>query len=272
VHQKKSYKKPLMYDHPLYGISAAERGWVPGPSYLLRRRRVLSMLAGLPAGRLLEIGCGAGALLHDIARRGFAVSALEPSADARDIARSINHAALGISIVADEQDGWQNHFDYVAAFEVLEHIADDAAALRKWGSWLHPGGKLLLSVPAHPRRWCASDDWAGHCRRYERQGLLELLYGCGFAPCAVECYGFPLANMIEPLRARYHASQLRRRPVHGQVDCSLRSGIERSLETRLYPLQASLAGTLCMKFFFALQTLFLNTSLGTGFIVLCTRQ
>lgn len=261
-----------MYDHPVYGISAAERGWVPGPSYLLRRQRVLSMLAGLPAGRLLEIGCGAGALLHDIARRGFAVSGLEPSAEAREIARYINHDGSGLSIVASEQDGWQSHFDYIFALEVLEHLADDAAALRKWGSWLHPGGRLLLSVPAHPRRWCASDEWAGHCRRYERQGLLDLLRNCGFTPCSVECYGFPLANLIEPLRACYHANRLRRRAVLNQVDASLRSGIERSLETRFYPLQASLAGTLCIKFFFALQTLFLKTSLGTGFIVLCTRQ
>jgi SAM-dependent methyltransferase len=272
MRQKNRHKGPRMYDHPVYGISAPERGWVPGPSYLLRRQRVLSMLAGLPAGRLLEIGCGAGALLHDIARRGFAVSALEPSAEAREIARYINHDTPGLSISADEQEGWQSHFDYIFALEVLEHIVDDAAALRKWGAWLGPGGKLLLSVPAHPRHWCASDDWAGHCRRYERQGLLDLLHGCGFAPRAVECYGFPLANLIEPLRARYHERQLRRRVVCSQADCSLRSGIERSLETRLYPLQASRGGTLCMRFFFALQGLLINTNLGTGFIVLCTRQ
>jgi SAM-dependent methyltransferase len=261
-----------MYDHPVYGISAAERGWVPGPSYLLRRQRILSILAGLHAGRLLEIGCGAGTLLHDIARRGFAVSALEPCAEARELARYINHDMPGLSIVAAEQDGWQGSFDYVFAFEVLEHIADDAAALKKWSSWLNPGGKLLLSVPAHPERWCASDDWAGHCRRYTRHGLMDLLQSCGFATQAVECYGFPLANLIEPLRACYHGRQLRRRAVRDQSDYSFRSGIERSLETKLYPLQASWAGTLCMRFFFALQTLFLNTRLGTGFIALCTRQ
>ena len=49
--------------HPVYGISFPERGWVPAPRYLLRRDRVLRLLARLPVGRLLEIGCGSGALL-----------------------------------------------------------------------------------------------------------------------------------------------------------------------------------------------------------------
>ncbi|MBN2105973.1 MAG: class I SAM-dependent methyltransferase [Deltaproteobacteria bacterium] len=261
-----------MHIHPVYGISAPERGWVPAPRYLLRRDRVLRLLAGLPAGRLLEIGCGSGALLYDMARSGFHVSGLEQSAEARDLALYINRETRGLQIFETPEKDWGSAFDHVLSFEVLEHIEDDAAALQQWHSWLKPGGHLLLSVPAHRSRWSASDEWAGHCRRYERQGLLDLLRDCGFSPQVVQCYGFPLSNLIDPFRAIYHGRRLRRSVMRDRADCSLRSGIERSLETKLYPLEASLPGTLCMQFFFALQKLFLNTSLGTGFIALCTRQ
>lgn len=245
---------------------------MPSPSYLLRRHRVLGMLAGLPAGRLLEIGCGAGALLYDLGRRGFEVSALEPSAEARQLALYINRETTGLPVFGFPQAHWHASFDYLLSCEVLEHIEDDEAALRQWHGWLKPGGHLVLSVPAHCSRWSASDEWAGHCRRYERLGLLDLVRDCGFSPKAVECYGFPLANLIEPLRGMYHGRRLCGGTARDRADCSLRSGIERSLETRLYPLQTSLPGTLCMKFFFAMQKLFLRTSLGTGFIALCTRR
>src|SRR3546814_6549126 len=61
------------------------------------------------------------------------------------------------------------------AFEVLEHIEDDHAALRQWLGWLKPGGILLMSVPAHPSQWNAADVWAGHFRRYRKRELLGLV-------------------------------------------------------------------------------------------------
>ena len=184
----------------------------------------------------------------------------------REIALDINSETPGLLVYETPQDEWRSAFDLVLALEVLEHIRDDAASLRQWHSWLKPGGHLLLSVPAHSSHWSATDEWAGHFRRYERHELLKLLGGQGFVAVAAECYGFPLANMLGPLRARYHARQLSRRFVQNQADFTRRSGIERSLEARLYPLQASLAGTLVMKLFFALQTLFLKPIWATDFL------
>ena len=51
--------------HPILGVSAPERGRAPAPRYLLRRDRILDLIDGLPRGHLLEVGCGAGALLAD---------------------------------------------------------------------------------------------------------------------------------------------------------------------------------------------------------------
>ncbi len=51
----------------------------------------------------------------------------------------------------------RRRYDLVCAFEVLEHLADDAAALADWVPLVRPGGHLMLSVPAFARsgsaRW-----------------------------------------------------------------------------------------------------------------------
>jgi SAM-dependent methyltransferase len=266
-----------MENHPVYGISAPEKGWVPSPSYLLRRKRVLNLLDPFPRGRLLEIGCGAGALLHDLSHMGFLVEATEISSAALDVAHYINQDDPRVTIHQYIQHKWDREFNYILALEVLEHIDDDLSALKQWRGWLKPEGYLLISVPAHPERWNYSDEWAGHHRRYDREGLKGILEKAGFEIVQMECYGFPLANIIGPIRARYHAKQLKRQLYTGnkddqRADRSKRSGVERSVEKRLYPLQANWLGTKMMQLFCALQGIFLDTDLGNGFLVLCRKR
>jgi len=159
---------------------------------------------------------------------------------------------------------------------VLEHIADDAAALRLWRSWLRPGGTLVLSVPARQKLWSASDVWVGHFRRYERAPLLHLLAATGFAIEHAECYGFPLANWTEAARARAHARRLRRlgeaRAVAERAAHTAASGVERSAESRVYRLQASLPGTLAFRACGWLQERFLERDWGTGLLALARRS
>jgi len=265
-----------MIKHPVYGISAPEKGWVPAPRYVLRRDRVLKLLEPFPRGQLLEIGCGAGALLHDLSSMGFLVEAVEISSSARAIARYINQGSPRVIIHQNIQNNWKRTFDYILAFEVLEHIEDDTSALKDWWRWLKPAGHLLMSAPAHPKRWNATDQWAGHYRRYERSGLEWILEQAGFHVVHTECYGFPLANLIEPFRARYHAQQLKRQGLmqsnDNQGTYSKHSGVERSLETKLYPVQAHWLGTKAMQFFCYLQGIFSGTDWGNGLLVLCKKR
>ena len=64
-------------------------------------------------------------------------------------------------------------FDLVCAFEVLEHIEDDVAALREWGAKVRPGGYVMISSPAFPDRFGPFDHFAGHFRRYDRQQFVR---------------------------------------------------------------------------------------------------
>lgn len=265
-----------MVDHKSYGRVAPELGWVPAPRYLLRRHRVLKLLKCLPRGKVLEVGCGAGALLNDLTGLGFDCIALESSSDARQVAKELNAGNSHATVFADAQEGWSGHFDYLLAFEVLEHIEDDFSALQQWVQWLKPSGRLILSVPAHPHLWSDSDVWAGHFRRYRRVQLRDLMEQTGLSVDRIECYGFPLANAIEPIRARFHAKALeRRRKVETAAEDKAlgtsRSGIERPTETRLYPLLASWPGVLVMSSFCRFQGLFLRTDWGTGYLAIGRR-
>ncbi len=83
-------------------------------------------------------------------------------------------------------------FDYLFAFEVLEHIKDDLIALTEWSKFLKPKGKVIVSVPAHQKKFSKSDQYVGHIRRYEKQELSNLLKDAGYQHIEIVNYGFPL--------------------------------------------------------------------------------
>jgi glycosyltransferase involved in cell wall biosynthesis len=153
----------------------------------------------LPAGvtDVLEVGCGQGAVGARLAQRHRYLG-VEPDRQSWEVARRRIAAAgrgevrnVTVDALGDER------FDLVCAFEVLEHIEDDAAALKEWGSRLRPGGWLLLSVPAYQRRYGPADKLVGHFRRYDPDALVALLESCGFGEAEVRHYGFPLGYALE---------------------------------------------------------------------------
>lgn len=266
-----------MERHPVYGVSVPEKGWVPALRYALRRDRILGLVAGLPRTRnprVLEVGCGSGSLLSDLARMGYSCEAVESSPAAFELATYVNRDLPQVRIHLEPQPGWEQSFDLVMAFEVLEHIEDDAGALAQWRSWVRPGGRILLSVPARMSRWSASDLWVGHYRRYERAGLLALLERVGFDIEHHECYGFPLSNATEKVRSWVDGKRMREAGSSaGTLESrTARSGVERSLDSRIYPFQASWLGVQGFRALCWMQERVLDRELGTGYLVLAVRR
>ncbi|MBS2965421.1 class I SAM-dependent methyltransferase [Actinocrinis puniceicyclus] len=150
---------------------------------------------------VLEIGCGMGSVGVRLAAR-YRYLGLEPSPESFAVATA--RIALGgrgevRNEVADALDPAER-FDLVCAFEVLEHIEDDTAALESWARRVRPGGWLLLSVPARQGRYGAHDVLAGHFRRYERAQLAALLEKAGFTQIEAREYGMPLGYLLESAR------------------------------------------------------------------------
>lgn len=167
---------------------------------------VVSRLLPEPLGDVLEIGCGQGAVAARLARSARSLTALEPDPQSFAIASArVGNRGRVLNMMSNELPA-DATFDLVCAFEVLEHIEDDAAALADWVSRLRPGGTLLLSVPAHSKRFSDADRIAGHFRRYDREAMNAQLERAGLSDITVRLYGFPGGYLLE--RAR---NQLARR-------------------------------------------------------------
>jgi len=255
------------------GIVAPEVGWTPPIRYLLRRARILSLLRKSPTGRLLEIGCGSGALLCDLTRLGFSAQGLETSAQALSMATQLAElAASPHHIFPTPQPGWESAFDVICAFDVLEHIEDDAQALNEWIRWLAPRGELILSVPAHRSRWGAGDEWAGHWRRYDRRDIQELIASQGLEIIHFECYGFPLANATEFFGNASYRRMIKQRADQSKAYATASSGVDRSSYSRLIKWITSLPGQTAMSAAMAFQAMTQRTDWGSGYLLAARRR
>ena len=173
------------------------------------RRRILAELirreAKLPPdARILEIGCGTGHNLSMLGGFGH-VDGLELD----DEAAALSEKRLGRKVMRsplpalDEVPG---DYDLIGAFDVIEHIDDDTAALAAIATKLRPGGKFIMTVPAHPWMWTAHDVANHHKRRYSKRALRKLVEG---SPMRLDKIGY-FNSLLFPLAvAERAASKLR---------------------------------------------------------------
>lgn len=131
-----------------------------------------------PPGRLLDIGCGNGRILHLAARDGWDATGLELSADlARRSAASTGCTVLTMSFLdpsAATIDGAP--FDVVILRHVLEHLPDTRLALDRLRSLLAPEGVALLEFPNIDALDLRLKRWL------ERRGLRRKRYGPDYVP------------------------------------------------------------------------------------------
>jgi SAM-dependent methyltransferase len=163
----------------------------------LRYGLIKRLLALLDDGReVLEIGAGEGAMGTRLARR-FTYVGVEPDERSFQKARVRVEHARGTALQGDLSILGTSVFDLVCAFEVLEHLNDDRAALHEWRERIRPGGWLVLSVPANAGRFGPWDRSVGHYRRYQRKDLANALAETGYTDPVIWTYGFPLGYLLE---------------------------------------------------------------------------
>ncbi|MEL7045468.1 MAG: class I SAM-dependent methyltransferase [Pseudomonadota bacterium] len=257
---------------PRLGVAAPGMSWVPAPNYLLRRAAILDWLRDAPTGRVLEMGCGPGPLLYDLSLRGFEATGVETSTRSLEISPKLLGDTQAVT-VQSTPPAIGERYDYLFAFEVLEHIEDDVGALRSWLNYLKPGGRVLVSIPAHRRRWNVTDVCAGHFRRYDREDVARLFSDAGLQPTRIGSYGWPLSRLLEILRNVAKKRELARDGIDpttlriGDAELSAASGSDRSLLARLYPLYAGPVGVSFLSLAAFVQKAFYDSSLGVSFLV-----
>jgi SAM-dependent methyltransferase len=135
-------------------------------------------------GRVLDAGAGSGTFTEPVARVAEEVVALEPDQRFAQLLRERFAHAPHVHVVQRDTDAIDRDlgdFDAIICFNVLEHVLDDARALRALHDRLRSGGALLLLVPAHPSLASPFDSAVGHERRYRRADLVQLLRDATFS-------------------------------------------------------------------------------------------
>src|SRR4051794_12868753 len=147
-------------------------------------RRLLDMIGRyVPAGRLLDVGCGHGLLLDEARRRGYEAEGLELSRDAAAYAREVLELRVH-ELPLDRVDGGEGYAAIVMA-DVLEHLYDPVSALRHCRELLRPGGVLCVVTPdpsSFTARLAGSRWWGllpAHTFLVPRLTLRELVTGEG---------------------------------------------------------------------------------------------
>lgn len=159
--------------------------WVESHSfYSLARRAIIAWALErffAPFGAYYDFGVGTGFMLSHVRDRwaGVDLYGSDLSTDSlRTVAKRVQNATLFHTDAY--RIPFEEKFDMVGAYDVIEHIDDDVAALGALYRTLKPGGGLLVSAPQHMAFWCVLDVKTGHRRRYVGDELARKVRMAGF--------------------------------------------------------------------------------------------
>jgi SAM-dependent methyltransferase len=146
--------------------------WYRERRHLLKTMVERNLREERPGRIALDVGAAGGGNTRVLESLGFLGIALEFGAQGAELARDRGLPAIrGDARLLPLRD---RSVDLVVAFDVLEHIDDDRAALIEVRRILKPGGWMFAAAPADMDLWSEHDRAVGHERRYD-DGQLEAL-------------------------------------------------------------------------------------------------
>lgn len=170
------------------------------PAQAMRRRMIDELLQGTgPGSRILDLGCGKGDLLGELAwlHPGAELHGVDASRHAVELAaRSVPAGSFAArDLLAPggpppDRAGWATH---AVCSEVLEHVDEPTTLLANAKAYLAPGCRLIVTVPGGPMS--AFDRHIGHRRHFTTERLRALLTEAGFTVETVTGAGFPLFDL-----------------------------------------------------------------------------
>lgn len=143
-----------------------------------------------------DIGGGTGFVAEAISKtNNIPVVVVEPHPEVKNIVPNRS----GVSLIHGHFEDLQildESLPSVGLFDVLEHVEDDEGFLNKIIGKMRPGGKIIITVPAHEFLWSMEDENAGHFRRYDLKELVHLLER---KKLNIEYSGFLFSFLILPI-------------------------------------------------------------------------
>lgn len=96
-------------------------------------------------GKILDIGCGVGDFLHTMEQHGWKGTGVEPSEEAKAIAKKRIKAQL---LSSEEQENLtEGSFDVITMWHVLEHVDALRWQIQQLYRLCKPGGRIIIALP-----------------------------------------------------------------------------------------------------------------------------
>jgi SAM-dependent methyltransferase len=154
---------------------------------------------------ILEVGCSSGYVGATLVAKGHRVTGVEVDPDAAEAARSVLqevHTGDADGVFAAHPD---RRYDAIVLGDVLEHMVDPAATLRRCVAHLADGGSVAISLPCVTHgsvramllegRWDYADYGLldrTHLRFFSRRGMAELLAEAGLRIARLHATTMPI--------------------------------------------------------------------------------
>ena len=188
-----------------------------------------------PAGTIVDVGGGNGYVTRRLLDEGFGAALVEPGAVGAHHAKSQRRIPTVRCSTLEGCGFAPGSIDAIGLFDVLEHIADEAAILGTVHTLLKPGGRVYVTVPAFGWLWSASDENAGHYRRYSPGSLAAALRD-RFRPLFLTSFFGPLVLPVLAFRVapyRFALGKRRRNMLSGETEHGTHGGLAVKAARRL---------------------------------------
>lgn len=154
-------------------------------------RWTYSLLEPLIGRRVFDAGCGIGNFTELLLDECEYVLAADSSETNLALVKERFNARANLEVLKLDLEAADWHrvrsrsLDTIVCLDVLEHVEDDVALLRRFGEISEPHARLLLKVPAHPWLYGSIDVASGHHRRYSRKALSAVVDRAGWQVAAM---------------------------------------------------------------------------------------
>ncbi|HEX3559074.1 MAG TPA: methyltransferase domain-containing protein [Pyrinomonadaceae bacterium] len=155
------------------------------------------------AQNFMEIGCGTGFVLSGIKEAFPELSLFGSEVFTAGLCFAAGRLPGVELFQMDARDiPFEEEFDVIGAFDVLEHIKEDEEVLSQMYQATRKAGGILLTVPQHAFLWSQTDEYARHVRRYSARELKNKCERAGFSVVRISSFVSLLLPLLIISRAK----------------------------------------------------------------------